>query len=67
MKKLFSILLVCTFAFSTVAFVGCGKKEAPATPEAGGEAEGGEAEGGEAEGGEAEGGEAEGGEEAATE
>ena len=68
MKKLFSILLVCTFAFSTVPFVGCGgAKEEATTPEAGGEAEGGEAEGGEAEGGEAEGGEAEGGEEAATE
>ena len=24
MKKLFTILLVCTFAFSTVTFVGCG-------------------------------------------
>ncbi|MCP3696872.1 MAG: hypothetical protein GY917_32045 [Planctomycetaceae bacterium] len=67
MKKLFSILLVCTFAFSTVTFVGCGGKEEATTPEAGGAAEGGEAEGGEAEGGEAEGGEAEGGEEAATE
>jgi len=66
MKKLFSMLLVCTFAFSTVTFVGCGKKEEPAAPAAGG-AEGGEAEGGEAEGGEAEGGEAEGGEEEATE
>ena len=37
MKKLFSILLVCTFAFSTVTFVGCGgKKEATPAPAAGG-------------------------------
>ena len=43
MKKLFSILLVCTFAFSTVTFVGCGgAKEEATTPEAGGAAEGGE-------------------------
>ena len=60
MKKLFSILLVCTFAFSTVTFVGCGgAKEEAATPEAGGAAEGGEE--GAAEGAE------EGAEEAATE
>jgi hypothetical protein len=32
MKKLFTILLVCTFAFSTVTFVGCGgDDEAEAT------------------------------------
>ena len=28
MKKLFSILLVCVFAFSTVTFVGCGGDDA---------------------------------------
>ena len=28
MKKLFTILLVCTFAFSTVTFIGCGGDDA---------------------------------------
>lgn len=28
MKKLFTILLVCTFAFSTMTFVGCGGDDA---------------------------------------
>ena len=28
MKKLFTILLVCSFAFSTVTFVGCGGDDA---------------------------------------
>ena len=32
MKKLFTILLVCTFAFSTVTFVGCGGDDDAATP-----------------------------------
>jgi hypothetical protein len=39
MKKLFTILLVCTFAFSTVTFVGCGgddEAEATTTTDDGG-------------------------------
>ena len=28
MKKLFTILLVCSFAFSTMTFVGCGGDDA---------------------------------------
>ena len=34
MKKLFTILLVCTFAFSTVTFVGCGGDDDAGTPAA---------------------------------
>ena len=39
MKKLFTILIVCTFAFSTVTFVGCGgddEAEATTTTDDGG-------------------------------
>ncbi len=46
MKKLFSILLVCVFAFSTVTFVGCGGDDAGSGGDAGGDAAAGDDAGG---------------------
>ena len=43
MKKLFTILLVCTFAFSTVTFIGCGGDDAATdTTEDSGDGDGGD-------------------------
>ena len=43
MKKLFTILLVCSFAFSTVTFVGCGGDDAADTGDTAGDTAGDDA------------------------